>query len=122
MIVSKGGAFTSEYLAMQARKDALYASRGATKPFEVGKSYQTNEGKTVTCVELSRECARFNDGTLRWHHTGGWRNRHTGEMEPVKWHAATTGWRYNRESDRGRVTGTSFDHSDPRCVIPESAS
>lgn len=98
---------------------------GDTLPFELGKSYQTNEGKTVKCIELhdtpGYETARFDDGTLRWYHRGGW-PRHDGTIEPVTWHVGTSGWRYNRDSDRGRVTGTEFDHSDPRCVIPERAS
>lgn len=112
MIVWQNGAYTPEYLAQKGRMDALYAARGATKPFEVGKAYQTNEGNTVTCVELSDrpgyECARFDDGET--------------VPAPIGEGTVTTGWRYNRDSDRGRCTGSAMDHSDPRCVIPESAS
>jgi hypothetical protein len=122
MRIVENGVETPEYIAQKARIEALKAERGETKPFEVGKSYRTVSGGTVTCIELSGECARFNDGTLRWYATGGWRDR-SGELVPVKWRTATTGWRYNRNSiDRGRCTGTSFDHSDPRCVIPEKAA
>lgn len=67
-----------------------------SKPFVVGQSYTTKEGKTVTCLEISGECARFDDPLTE----GG-------------------GWRYQREGDRGRVTGTPFDRSDPRCIDPE---
>lgn len=118
----ENGGYTPEYAAMRARMEALYAERGPTKPFEVGKTYKCNDGSEVTCIELTSngECARFSDSTLRWYHTGGWPRR-DGGFEPVKWHVAFTGHRYNRDSDRGRVTGTEFDHSDPRCVIPESA-
>jgi hypothetical protein len=98
---------------MIARADQLKAERGATKSFEVGKSYQTNDGDTVTCVELSDkpgyETARFDGGEPQSYTLGG------------KTYKSMTGWRYNRDDDRGRVTGTAFDHSDPRCVIPEAA-
>ncbi len=70
-----------------------------SKPFEVGKTYTTQAGAKVTCIELTRvrgyESARFDDG----------------EDE-------NSGWRYNRASDRGRVTGSAFDMSDPRNVVP----
>jgi hypothetical protein len=120
----QNGGYTPEYLALRERTDAFHASRGPTKPFEVGKTYKRHDGVEVTCVEVKGtkgyETARFSDSTLRWYFTGGWPRR-DGGSEPVKWHVATTGWRYNRDEDRGRVTGTEFDHSDPRCVIPESA-
>lgn len=112
MIVWQNGAYTPEYLAQEARRKAFLEARGPTKPFEVGKAYQTHEGKTVTCVELSTtrgyECARFDDGETVPAPNGVGTN--------------TTGWRYNRDQDRGRCTGSAGDHSDPRCVIPESAS
>ena len=101
MLVYANGAYTPEYLAQQERIDQLKAERGETKPFVVGQFYETMGGEVVQCVQLSRECAQFSD----W-----W------------WQDGTTGgWRYNRDGiDRGRCTGTAFDHSDPRCVIPES--
>lgn len=120
MEIMRNGQYTPEYLAERERIEQLKAERGETLPFEVGKSYQTNEGKTVTCIEVKGETARFSDGDLRWYHTGGY-TRRDGSQAPVHWHCSTTGWRYNRNDiDRGRVTGTPFDHSDPRCVIPES--
>lgn len=127
MIVRENGAWTAEYLAERERIEALKAERGETKPFEVGKTYQTVGGKTVRCIEVTTrpgyECARFDDGDLKWHFKGGYRNGRTGEQVPVTWFVGTTGWRYNRDGiDRGRCTGTPFDHSDPRCVIPESAN
>jgi len=71
-----------------------------TKPFVVGNTYRTQGGKEVTCLELHDhphyESARFDD--------------------PV---TDAGGWRYNRDSDRGRVTGTDHSWSDPRNVIPE---
>jgi len=110
MRVIENGEFTPEYLAQQERIEKLKAERGKTKPFEVGKEYRTIGGETVTCVELSNvpdyECARFSDG---------------GE-KTIEGRTFTTGWRYNRDNiDRGRCTGTPFDHSDPRCVIPDPA-
>lgn len=108
MRIIENGEYTPEYLAERKRIEQLEAERGKTKPFEVGKEYQMVGGGTVTCVELSPnyECARFSDG----------------EEQTIEGRTFTTGWRYNRDNiDRGRVTGTPFDHSDPRCVIPEPA-
>ena len=116
MRVYENGAYTPEYLAERERIELLKAERGATKPFEVGKSYKTVSGKTVTCIELNNtipgyETARFDDGEDKQLFLVG------GETV-----GASTGWRYNRDGiDRGRVTGTAFDHSDPGCVIPEPA-
>jgi hypothetical protein len=112
MVVFENSSATPEWIAMNKRAEKLYAERGKTKPFEVGKSYLTNEGKTVVCIELTDlehyECARFDDGeTIEYELAGEKR-------------IDTTGWRYNRDEDRGRCTGTAFDHSDPRCVIPKS--
>lgn len=110
MRIIANGEFTPEYLAERERIDALEAERGKTKPFEVGKEYKMVGGGTVTCVEVGGyagyEVARFSDS----------------EERTINGRTYTTGWRYNRDNiDRGRVTGTPFDHSDPRCVIPESA-
>jgi hypothetical protein len=103
------------------RHKAFYEERGPTKPFELGKTYLRHDGVPVRCIEIGQghsECVRFDDGDLRWYFTGGYKRR-DGGFEPVKWHASTSGWRYNRDSDRGRVTATDFDN--PRCVVPESA-
>lgn len=78
-----------------------------TKPFELGKTYLTQAGQPVTIKAVSNtpgyECVQGDD-LSSW--TPG----------VFKWV-----WRYNRESDRGRVTGSAFDMSDPRNLIPEPA-
>jgi hypothetical protein len=87
-----------------------------SKPFEVGKMYKTQAGESVTIIETKNdlpgyECVRGCDhGTDNPHYP-----RYEGATG--RWH--TSGWRYNRESDRGRVTGSAFDMSDPRNLIPE---
>lgn len=54
-------------------------------PFKIGDKFTTISGTEVECIQLSDtrgyECARFSDG----------------------------GWRYNREHDRGRATGSEWD-------------
>lgn len=55
-------------------------------PFKIGDKFTTITGTEVECIQLSvqhrgYECARFSDG----------------------------GWRYNREHDRGRCTGSEWD-------------
>lgn len=80
----------------------LLRSRASTRPFEVGKRYLRHDGVEVTCLELNEgvpgyETARFDD-PLR---LGG-------------------GHRYNRDQDRGRVTGTCHKFTDPRNIIPEA--
>jgi hypothetical protein len=85
-------------------KPTRAASEGRTMPFELGKSYQTQEGKTVTIVAVDDtpgyECVQGDDPIEE----GG-------------------GWRYNRAGpDRGRVTGTAHDWSDPRDLIPARAA
>lgn len=121
MTVIRDGKVTPEYEALMRRVDALKAERGETKPFVIGQSYKTNAGATVTCVALneSGETAQFSDGAPTWVSTGGYFTRR-GEWRQQKWHRTSSGWRYNRPADRGRVTGTAFDHSHPDCVIPES--
>jgi len=75
-----------------------------TKPFELGRTYLTRAGRSVTIIAVSDvpgyECVQGDD------HPPG---------DPKG------GWRYNRASDRGRVTGSAFDMSDPRNLIPEFA-
>lgn len=64
-------------------------------PFELGVTYKTVSGEDVVFVKVHREGTSYEtmecaDGV----------NRYT-------------------QRDYGRVTGTSFDHSDPRCVLPK---
>lgn len=121
------GKVTPEYGAMLDRIEQLKAERGETKPFEIGKSYQMVGGGTVTCIELTHvpgyQCARFDDGKDGEEEVPDWlADRDLNGNQPTKIRSYSTGWRYNRDGvDRGRVTGTSHDHSDPRCVIPEPA-
>jgi len=110
MRIMENGLLTPEYLAECKRVNQLKIERRRHQPFEVGKTYRTNAGAEVTCIELSGspgyEVARFSDG-----------GEVVIEGKPYK-----TGYRYNRDSiDRGRVTGSPFDHSHPDCVIPELA-
>lgn len=63
-------------------------------PFKIGDKFKTIEGTDVECIQLSEvqrgyECARFSDG----------------------------GWRYNREHDRGRCTGSEWD--DRMNILPK---
>lgn len=66
-----------------------------SKPFIPGKTYKTKDGRDVTITGISPtrgyECVQGDDGI----------------------------WRYNRGDDRGRVTGSAFNMSDPRNLIPE---
>lgn len=75
------------------------ADEGRGKPFQVGKEYPTQGGALVTVTE---------------------------EMRRGTDHACVCGsdgiWRYNRPDDRGRVTGSAFDMSDPLNLIPEKAN
>lgn len=67
------------------------------KPYIVGNSYKTVDGSTVTIININNEskahvCVQGNDGI----------------------------WRYNRKTDQGRVTGSSFDEPHPKnLLIPE---
>jgi len=74
-----------------------------TKPFEVGKQYQRHDGVVVTCIDVRNECARFDDYDPDYIDEHGF--------------AHTRGWRYNRDSDRGRCTASRPDNY--RNVIPE---
>lgn len=96
-------------------------TRPATKPFVIGQRYFTNDGRVVMCVDIDRECAQFDDAEIAPYSRGGYFHRDTGAWIQQTWHEETTGWRYNRDADRGRSTGSAFDHSDPNCVIPEPA-
>lgn len=67
-------------------------------PFKLGDVFMTfgndeTPSYEVTCVELSNmkgyECSKWSDG----------------------------GWRYNREHDRGRSTGSSW--KSPHCIVPK---
>jgi hypothetical protein len=68
--------------------------------FKVGNTYKTQEGKDVKIIAESYvgtayHCVQGDDG-----------------LTPEG------GWRYARKSDAGRVTGSAFDMSDPRNLIP----
>ena len=67
-----------------------------SQPFQVGKTYITKNHRLVKIIEENNEYLT---------------------------HATVKGydgiWRYNRPQDRGRCTGTNFDMSDPRNLIPE---
>ena len=80
-----------------------------TKAFEVGKTYLTQDGRRVTIKAASNtpgyECVQGDD-LHRHDDTGVW----------------IWVWRYIRASDRGRVTGSAFDMSDPRNLVPEPAA
>lgn len=77
-----------------------------TKPFEVGKRYQRHDGVMVTCIEANPIAARFDD--------------HGPDLIDDHGIRHTCGWRYNRDSDRGRITASRPDNY--RNVIPEYAS
>lgn len=88
--------------AVRRLEDYHYSGR-LTKPFEVGQVVKTQGGDTVTVLEVKHEhreyaCVRCSD---------------------VSENAPDGVWRYNRESDRGRVTGSAFDMSDPRNLVVE---
>lgn len=76
-----------------------YSIKGSL-PFELGKSYPRRDGKMVKIIAVNNcrgyETVQGDDG----------------ETPEV-------GFRYNRESDRGRCTGTYGDFSDPRNLLPE---
>jgi hypothetical protein len=67
-----------------------------SKPFELNATYRTKGGELVKIIEVSThlpgyECVKGEDDI----------------------------WRYNRPNDRGRVTASAHDMSDPRNLIPE---
>lgn len=69
-----------------------------TKPFVVGRMYERLDGVMVTCITVGEnECARFDDNTN-----------------------ARNGWRYDRDHDRGRVTGTDWNNG-LRHILPDLA-
>lgn len=69
-------------------------------PFELGKTYKRRDGKEVTIIKVSNqrgyETVQGDDGDH-----------------------PESGYRYNRDSDRGRCTGTAGDFSDPCNLLPE---
>lgn len=74
-----------------------------TAPFELGKTYLTKAGKPVKIIQVTNtpgyEAVQGDDGEN-----------------------TTLGWRYNRAEDRGRCTGSAFDMSDSRNLIPDRAA
>lgn len=76
------------------------------KRFEVGKTYKTQGGQSVTIIAAS--------GIPGYETVQG--------DDPINFEQPG-GHRYNRpSSDLGRVTGTAHDWSDPRNLIPERAT
>lgn len=77
--------------------DAIIAllSQLEIAPFQVGQTYKMVGGGEVTLIGVSNEGTRYE--TM---------------------HCADDVHRYTRR-DFGRVTGSSFDHDDPRCLIPK---
>jgi len=77
-------------------KLSVLALVAGSAPFLLCSSYRTKAGQWVRIVDESTlkgyECVKGDDGI----------------------------WRYNRESDRGRVTGSAFDMSDPRNLLPNA--
>jgi len=79
----------------EAKRKKLNATT-CSAPFLLMSSYRTKAGEWVRIVDEQTlkgyECVKGDDGI----------------------------WRYNRASDRGRVTASAFDMSDPNNLIPES--
>lgn len=69
-------------------------------PFELGKTYKRRDGKDVTIIKVINhrgyETVQGDDGDH-----------------------PQSGYRYNRDTDRGRCTGTAGDFSDPCNLLPE---
>lgn len=90
------------------------------RQFIVGKTYLTKEGKPVKIIAESVQpgvrgaCVQGDDGVTRvephW--------KHKGIYEIIE--GNMLGWRYDREGDVGRVTGSPHDFSDPRNLIAGS--
>lgn len=81
-----------------------------SKPFELGKTYKTHEGKDVTIIEVNNEIKGYE--TVRG-------DDHGDDYIDEKGQAHKLGYRYNREgkNERGRCTGSPPDC--PRNLIPE---
>ena len=101
-------------------------SRGMelTKPLEVGKTYKRVDGKEVTCIKVTDlrgyECAQFDDYAETHARTmKDWEGNESA-LDYIKRFGGddpeTSGYRYNRASDRGRCTGGKLDNF---AVIPE---
>lgn len=83
-----------------------------SKPFELGKTYKTLEGKDVTIIEANNSIPGYE--TVRGDDHGPDRED---EFKPGTFHKV--GYRYNREGakERGRCTGSPVDC--PQNLIPE---
>lgn len=83
------------YTTFEQAQNSIYARR-LSVPFKQGHTYTTREGNAVVIEKeyplLGYEQVRGRDGICR----------------------------YNRESDRGRVTGSAFDGSDKLNLVPET--
>jgi hypothetical protein len=90
------------------------------RQFHVGKTYLTQEGKRVKIIAESTvpgmrgACVQGDDGVTRVEEH--W--KHKGIYEIIE--GSTAGWRYDREGDVGRVTGSPHDFSDVRNLVAGS--
>lgn len=85
---------TNRLIRMQMEKKPM----PTTLPFVLGQTYSTKSGDVVTIIDEHCKDDPY------------WTVLGSDDL-----------WRYNRESDRGRVTGSPFDMSDFRNLIPEQA-
>jgi hypothetical protein len=92
-------ALTSGEFSNWMYNNKCYSVKGSL-PFELGKTYKRRDGKDVKIIAVSTqrgyETVQGDDGA-----------------------SPTSGFRYNRDNDRGRCTGTAGDYSDPRNLLPE---
>jgi hypothetical protein len=92
-------ALTSGEFSNWMYNNKCYSVKGSL-PFELGKTYKRRDGKDVTIIAVSNqrgyETVQGDDGAY-----------------------PGSGFRYNRDNDRGRCTGTCGDFSDPRNLLPE---
>jgi len=102
-------ALISRLQAAESRPMVNWEIKELTKPFELGKTYKTLGGKDVTIVAIKG--------------VPGYETVEGDDLSPnVPADERPHGiHRYNRASDRGRVTGSAFDMSDPYNLIPEPA-
>lgn len=91
-----------------------------TRPFEVGSTYLRKDGKAVTCIRADRTIAQFSDYEEN-HYRCLAEYAAKGELEDIKklggWDdPLRSGYRYNRDQDRGRCTGTEWNQY---AVLPQ---
>lgn len=96
------------------------ARQNHVRQFIVGKTYLTQEGKRVKIINEQTKygvhytCVQGDDGETRVEEVIG----KPGVYEIIE--GNTLGWRYDRSGDVGRCTGSNFDMSDPRNLVPGS--